>query len=182
MSSASANCFMTTHHSRRRRFCVPERESFALSRQIADFPALTKLRINLRYGHYESITIRRRTSVRRRDGIFMNASELIFSRRGFGKLFAAFLRNKAENFVWRRSAVADTAPHPTAIGNFPTSLSHMTEITPKSANVRMLRYLTGFIFTMTEKKIYRNASTNPIGVIGISAIITPKAVDMHFPP
>ena len=58
----------------------------------------------------------------------------------------------------------------------------MTEITPKSANVRMLRYLTGFIFTMTEKKIYRNASTNPIGVIGISAIITPKAVDMHFPP
>lgn len=82
----------------RRHFCVPERESFALSRQIADFPALTKLRINLRYGHYESITIRRRTSVRRRDGIFMNASELIFSRRGFGKLFAAFLGHNAEKF------------------------------------------------------------------------------------
>lgn len=98
MSSASANCFMTTHHSRRRRFCAPERESFALSRQIADFSALPKNRTNLRYGHYESITIRRRTSVHRRDGIFLNVSELIFSRRGFGKLFAAFLRNKAEKF------------------------------------------------------------------------------------
>ena len=92
MSSTSANCFMTTHHSRRRHFCVPERESFALSRQIADFPALTKLRINLRYGHYESITIRRRTSVRRRDGIFFERLRADFQSKRLRKAFRSFLQ------------------------------------------------------------------------------------------